>query len=72
MQVITITHLPQIAAYGDEHFKVFKLTDTGSTWSVIKKLSVDEQVDELALMISGNHKSQGAREAAMELLNINR
>lgn len=72
MQVITITHLPQIAAFGDEHFKVFKLSDTGSTWSVIKKLSVDEQIDELALMISGNHKSQGAREAAMELLNINR
>lgn len=71
MQVITITHLPQIAALSQEHFKVLKLSDTGSTWSVISKLNKDEQIDELALMISGNHKSQGAREAAMELLNIN-
>lgn len=71
MQVITITHLPQIAALSREHFKVFKLSDTGSTWSVISRLNKDEQIDELALMISGNQKSQGARDAAMELLNIN-
>lgn len=68
MQVITITHLPQIAARSLEHFKVHKLTDRNSTWSAIHKLNREEQIDELALMISGNHKLQGAREAAIELL----
>ena len=68
MQVITITHLPQIAALSMEHFKVHKLTDKNSTWSAINKLNKEEQIDELALMISGNHKLQGAREAALELL----
>lgn len=68
MQVITITHLPQIAALSQEHFKVHKLSDKNSTWSTIIKLNREEQIDELALMISGNHKSQGAREAALELL----
>ncbi len=70
MQVITITHLPQIAALGNEHFKVYKLTDSTSTWSDITRLDQDEQINELALMISGDHKLQGAREAALELLNL--
>jgi DNA repair protein RecN (Recombination protein N) len=70
MQVITITHLPQIAALGNEHFKVYKLTDTTSTWSDITRLNQDEQINELALMISGDNKLQGAREAALELLNL--
>jgi DNA repair protein RecN (Recombination protein N) len=70
MQVITITHLPQIAALGNEHFKVYKLTDSTSTWSDITLLNQDEQINELALMISGDNKLQGAREAALELLNL--
>ncbi|MGE5316633.1 MAG: DNA repair protein RecN, partial [Chloroflexota bacterium] len=70
MQVIAITHLPQIAALSDEHFKVLKVTDAISTWSVINRLSKEQQIDELALMISGDQKSLGAREAAMELLNV--
>ncbi|HLN53328.1 MAG TPA: DNA repair protein RecN [Lentimicrobium sp.] len=68
MQVITITHLPQIAALSNEHFKVLKLSDQASTWSVITKLSKEEQVSELAVMIGGDEKLQGAREAAQELL----
>lgn len=67
MQVITITHLPQIAALGHEHFKVLKLNDDDSTFSTIKKLDSEEQIDELALMISGNNLSQVARETAQEL-----
>lgn len=70
MQVIAITHLPQIAALSDEHYKVTKVTDKTSTWSVINKLNKDQQIDELALMISGDHKAQGARDAAMELLKV--
>ena len=68
IQVITITHLPQIAALGDEHFKVLKVSDNQSTWSVINKLNKDEQIDELALMIGGDEKLQGARKAAHELI----
>ncbi|MGE5382638.1 MAG: DNA repair protein RecN [Omnitrophica WOR_2 bacterium] len=68
MQVIAITHLPQIAALGDSHYKVFKMTSSDSTWSMINKLNREEQIDELALMISGNNKLQGAREAAQELM----
>lgn len=70
MQVIAITHLPQIAALSEEHFKVQKISDANTTWSVINKLNKDEQIDELALMISGNHKAQGAREAAIELIKV--
>lgn len=72
MQVITITHLPQIAALSDEHFKVIKVSDHASTWSVINKLTNDEQVNELALMIGGDEKLQGARDAAHELLQKSR
>lgn len=70
MQVITITHLPQIAALSDEHFKVFKVTDNDKTWSVINKLNREEQIDELAMMISGSTRLQGARDAALELMGI--
>jgi DNA repair protein RecN (Recombination protein N) len=68
MQVIAITHLPQIAALSTEHFKVIKLTDASSTYSEIRKLNKDEQIDELALMISGKSTSPAARQAAAELL----
>lgn len=68
MQVIAITHLPQIAAMSSEHFKVVKLTDDASTYSEIRKLNKDEQIDELALMISGKSTSPAARQAAAELL----
>lgn len=72
MQVIAITHLPQIAALSDEHFKVYKLTDKESTYSVINKLNKDEQIAELAMMISGKSDSTAARDAAVELLqNMN-
>lgn len=72
MQVIAITHLPQIAALSDEHYKVYKLTDKESTYSVINKLNKDEQITELAMMISGKSDSTAARNAAVELLqNIN-
>lgn len=68
MQVIAITHLPQIAAMSNEHFKVVKLTDDASTYSEIRKLNNNEQIDELALMISGKSTSPAARQAAAELL----
>lgn len=71
MQVIAITHLPQIAALSEDHYKVYKESDENKTWTKLRKLKEDEKIDELALMISGSQNSTGARRAAIELLNIN-
>jgi len=71
MQVIVITHLPQIAGRSNEHFKVYKYNENGKTFSSIVKLNNDERVSELALMISGNPDLEAARETARELLKNN-
>lgn len=69
IQVIAITHLPQVAAKGAHHYKVFKLDDETSTHTRITQLTASERVDELALMLSGDPKSKSARAAAEALLN---
>jgi DNA repair protein RecN (Recombination protein N) len=53
MQIFAITHLPQIAAKGDAHFKVFKYTTADDTQSELKLLSSEERVIEIAQMLSG-------------------
>ena len=68
VQVLSITHLPQVAAMGDEHFKVYKTTDDSRTISSIKKLSSDERVTEIASMMSGEKLTQEALENARVLL----
>lgn len=68
IQVITITHLPQVAAKGEHHFKVFKHDTDTSTVTHIKELSRAERTDELALMLSGDSKNPASRAAAEELL----
>lgn len=69
IQVIAITHLPQVAAKGSHHFKVFKHDDEASTHTRIIELGPDERVAELALMLSGDPDSPSARTAAAALLN---
>ncbi len=71
MQVIAITHLPQIAGKGSEHFKVFKFEESDKTFSALQRLDGAERVDELALMISGDAALAAARETAKELLRNN-
>jgi len=71
MQVIAITHLPQLAGKSTEHFKVFKYTDDSSTYSTIEKLNDDQRIGELAMMISGNASLESARQTAQELLRNN-
>lgn len=71
MQVIAITHLPQLAGKSSEHFKVFKFTDDSSTWSTIEKLNDEQRIGELAMMISGNASLESARQTARELLRNN-
>ena len=68
LQVITITHLPQVAAKGDVHFKVIKTEKNNSTVSEIKKLNRNERLQEIAQMISGSEITNAALQQAQELL----
>lgn len=70
IQVLAITHLPQVASKGNHHYKVFKEDDETSTLTRIKALSIEERVDELALMLSGSTINEAARANARSLLNI--
>lgn len=69
MQVITITHLPQIAAKGAQHYKVFKSDLKGKTTTNLKQLSPEERIIEIAEMLSGKEISDSALTHAKELLN---
>ncbi len=69
MQVITITHLPQIAGKGNQHYKVFKQEKGESTVTQLKRLSDDERIVEIAEMLSGKDISESALSHARELLN---
>ncbi|WP_339837098.1 DNA repair protein RecN [uncultured Flavobacterium sp.] len=69
MQVFAITHLPQIASKGNQHYKVFKVTQNNDTISEIKLLTDDERVVEIAEMLSGKDISESAINHAKALLN---
>ena len=71
MQVIAITHLPQIAAKGDRHYWVFKTETKLATTTFIKQLSSKERVGEIAKMLSSETVTDSAMKAANELLNNN-
>lgn len=69
MQVLNITHLPQVAAKGDTHYLVFKGENNQTSATGIKKLSGDERLQELAKMLSGENITQEAIENAKVLLH---
>lgn len=69
MQVFAITHLPQIAAKGISHYKVYKTVSGESTVSELKLLTVEERVYEIAEMLSGKDISDSALNHAKALLN---
>jgi DNA repair protein RecN (Recombination protein N) len=69
MQIFAITHLPQIAAKGNAHFKVFKSTVGDDTQSELKLLNTEERVLEIAQMLSGAVVSDSALNHAKSLLN---
>ncbi|WP_231491940.1 DNA repair protein RecN [Pedobacter sp. Leaf170] len=69
MQVISITHLPQIAAKGKSHYFVYKIDDSGKTTTGIKKLKQEERIEVIAEMLSGKNPGASAIENAKELLN---
>jgi DNA repair protein RecN (Recombination protein N) len=69
MQVFTITHLPQIAAKGNTHYKVYKTDIKNITHTQLKKLSAEERILEIAQMLGGLTITESAKAHAKQLLN---
>lgn len=69
MQVISITHLPQVAAKGNFHFKVYKEDVENTTQTNLKLLTTEDRITELAEMLDGEKKSESALAHARKLLN---
>jgi DNA repair protein RecN (Recombination protein N) len=67
-QVLCITHLPQIAAYADAHFRVHKQVLDGRTVTRVERLDDDARLEELARMLGGKRVTRSAREHARELI----
>lgn len=70
-QVISISHLPQIAAKGDAHYFVYKDNSADKTLSRMKLLSEEERITAIAMMIGGDNPSPVAYESAKELMAVN-
>ncbi|MDT3403146.1 DNA repair protein RecN [Mucilaginibacter terrae] len=70
LQVMTITHLPQIASKGQSHYFVYKDTETDTTFTQLRKLNNDERVLEIAKMLSGDKPGESALQNAKDLLKI--
>lgn len=70
IQVIAITHLPQVAAQGNTHYKVYKEDTDTSTVTRVKELGDAERIDELAMMLSGSAINDAARANARSLLGL--
>ena len=72
IQVIAITHLPQVAANGDHHLRVFKTDTDAETLTRVETLNADEHVLEIARMLSGKELKQAAIENAKSLIKHNK
>ena len=69
-QVIVVTHLPQVAAWGDQHYVVEKSTDGTVVSSGVTSVQGDDRISEIARMLAGLQDSSSAKEHAAELLNL--
>jgi DNA repair protein RecN (Recombination protein N) len=67
-QIFVISHQPQLTSMGDQHFLIYKESDT----SQVKELDFENRVDEIARIISGKKVSNEAKKFAKELLEANR
>ena len=68
MQILVVTHSPQVAAYSDSHYKVEKFVKDGATVTSVYKLNNKEKQEEIARMLSGEVISDEARAAAKVLI----
>ena len=69
LQTFSITHLPQIAAMGQSHFKIYKSDEEGITKTMMLKLNENDRIVEIAKMLEGNNASESAFIHAKQLLN---
>jgi DNA repair protein RecN (Recombination protein N) len=69
-QVIVVTHLPQVAAWGDQHYVVEKSTDGTVVSSGVTSVQGEDRISEIARMLAGLQESSSAKEHAAELLNM--
>jgi len=69
-QVICITHLPQMASKGQHHFKVYKQTDKGNTFTSIEKLSLEKRIQNISELLGGSQVGETAVENAKALLGV--
>ena len=67
-QILSVTHLPQIAAYGDDNFLITKSIDDAKAFTDIERLNENGKVRMIATLFSGSDDSEGALEAAKELI----
>jgi DNA repair protein RecN (Recombination protein N) len=67
-QIFCITHLPQIASHGDQHYRVDKSEEAGQTTSQLRTLSFAERIDEIARMSGGSEITETTRRHAEEML----
>ena len=70
IQIVSITHLPQVASRGTQHLHVFKNNDAEKTQTNITQLDENKRIEEIAKMISGAEITDAAKENAVHLLNI--
>ena len=69
IQTFSITHLPQIAAMGESHFKIYKTDLDGHTKTMMVRLNENDRIVEIAKMLEGNNASESAYIHAKQLLN---
>ena len=72
IQVIAITHLPQVAAHGNYHLRVFKTDTATQTITKVERLNDEEHITEVARMLSGSEVNQAALDNARALINSNK
>ena len=70
-QVLVVTHLPQVAARGKQHFKSFKYSEDNNTFTGIEELNYDNRVEEIAKMMSGEIVTEEAKLMANKLMENN-
>ena len=68
IQVIAITHLPQVAAHGDHHLRVYKADNANETLTHVEPLDAEEHIMEIARMLSGKGLNQAAIDNAKSLI----
>ena len=68
-QIISITHLPQIASLGDKNFNVSKYYDKSTTFTIIRELDLKDKIQEIAKLIGGENLTENSIKSAKELIN---